>query len=625
MRRERNDPLIQLAASLGARLPLVDGLTDLLTECALASPWWWDIASITQTLLRHARPAADALVAALLTRRKTPDVVIQLGEVLEAPLQPAMCDALASVASSDGRIEDALRALALLRNKAIQAFDALLPALLKRDRSLICVVFVHQHIHRRRQDLLRYCLDEAPVRGRFATSKTAWVLPFEDGFWRWTPAQNARYEAALLSILGDPDRDTPTALRMIGRLAALFTTRAEGLRAIADHHPLAAAQEKAVRVLARLDEGQGLPILITCLGDARARFAIYGLRRALLSMPAGRALAVLAKAPLHKVTIAKEVVRLTGEVRADAAYDALLAFDARPDLHRDVRVALLRALWDHLDRAPTWDIYARAVSGPDMILAARVGDVPADRLTAASDARLSALLARVLARPEPEARLDLLGRAYALSVRDPDRVFWRACVQRLRSPFDDEVRAAMMATLWRSFAPDLPALEAALRALRSDRRALSVALNTLLSQDVRARALWAGVAAAGERALADDPLLTSLTVRCAAAHRDPTSYAAALNALCAARGGALSHDATADALASFAAIPPKGLQPLIDGLIDSPHPSARRLALGALLLNAAPGRGWTPSRLALLARLQRDPAPEVAGPAQLVFPPRELL
>ena len=89
--------------------------------------------------------------------------------------------------------------------------------------------------------------------------------------------------------------------------------------------------------------------------------------------------------------------RLLGELRTQGAYDRLIRFDGS-DLHRDVRIALLRALWDHLDRETTWEIFARAVTGEDWVMASRLADIPADRLTQTSDRRLSALLARVLMR-----------------------------------------------------------------------------------------------------------------------------------------------------------------------------------------------------------------------------------
>jgi hypothetical protein len=43
------------------------------------------------------------------------------------------------------------------------------------------------------------------------------------------------------------------------------------------------------------------------------------------------------------------------ELPSQAAYPELIAWDAK-NLHRDVRVSLLRALWEHLEREETWSI-----------------------------------------------------------------------------------------------------------------------------------------------------------------------------------------------------------------------------------------------------------------------------
>ena len=39
--------------------------------------------------------------------------------------------------------------------------------------------------------------------------------------------------------------------------------------------------------------------------------------------------------------------------------------DLLPHLHRDIRIALLRALWDHLERPETWPILNEAAVAPD--------------------------------------------------------------------------------------------------------------------------------------------------------------------------------------------------------------------------------------------------------------------
>jgi hypothetical protein len=292
-------------------------------------------------------------------------------------------------------------------------------------------------------------------------------------------------------------------------------------------------------------------------------------------------------------------------------------------LHRDVRIAMLRALWDHLDREPTWAVFTRAVEGSDWVMASRLGDIPADRLTETSDRRLSALLGRVLARQEPEARIDLLQRAAFLAVKDAERTFLSACGTRLGSPYDDEVAAAMRALLYRSDERDLERLEGMLEAVAPDRRALSVALGELLGLPVKSRASYMQAASAAERVLSKDVRLAPLRVRCAAAALEPLELAERLARM--GESGHLLSDALEACRDGVNALPVEALEGVEARLTASPSAEARRVAVWCLVCDAAPGRGWTPERLARLERLQADPSPLVSGAAQAVFPPREMV
>jgi hypothetical protein len=320
--------------------------------------------------------------------------------------------------------------------------------------------------------------------------------------------------------------------------------------------------------------------------------------------------------------VAKEVVRLLGELRADAAYDRLIALDGT-SLHRDVRIALLRALWDHLDREPTWGVFERAVGGADWVMASRLGDIPADRLTRESDRRLSALLGRVLDRPEPEARIDLLERAAFLSVSDPERAFLTACSSRLKSIYDDEVRAAGLAIMHRSTERDYERLPGLFAVAMEDARCLHVAVNTLLSVPVKSRASWMGAARAAEGVLARDPRWVAMRVRCAAAAMDPEELAGYLAGL--GESGALSGDALEACREVIGGLPAEALEGFVDRLRASRSAEARRAAVWALARDAGPGRGWAPERLERLAALAGDASPVVSGAALSVFPPREMM
>ncbi|MCA9662215.1 MAG: hypothetical protein KC486_28005, partial [Myxococcales bacterium] len=629
-KQERYWQLLALASSLGARLTRVPALAAYLAELAVKAPWGATSRGVLELLAEHdPQRYADVLPRALerwWQRRWTGEILAHAnrqvipGRRRQPPLHPLVAEAVETIARGAGNDSEVFSALTILRVRAVVRFDAILPDLLARDASYVCVPVVHWHLHRRRQELLDPFLGGERIRGRFATGDTAWLLPFERGFYRWTPKQNQAFARALASIINDRGQSTPTVWRCLAIYANLDSAAMEPLMAVADDDR-PAIQERGLRVMARCDRGQCAPTLIACLSDARARIAIYALRKALKNMLPKRALELLREVPMRKVTVAKEVLRLLGELRLEGAYRRLLELEAG-DLHRDVRIALLRALWDHLEREETWAIFDRAVRGDDWVMASRLADIPADRLTATSDRRLSALLGAVLDRPEPEARIDLLQRAHGLAIRDPQRSFLRACAGRLRSPYDDEVQAATRALMHRGTEDDMRILPELLRHALEDPRCLHVAVAALLAFPIKDRAVWIGAAEAAAAVLAEDPRWIGLRIRCVAAARSGPALGAHLLEL--ARADQISVANIHEVQAGLARVDVDALEVVTERLRASPDPVARFLAVGVLARDASPGRGWAPERLDRLSALQRDPSPIVAGPAAAIFPPREM-
>ncbi|MBJ6759831.1 hypothetical protein JGU66_03595 [Myxococcaceae bacterium JPH2] len=622
-KRGRGEAMLGLASSLGSRIALVAGLQELLESVRDTTRSYVLALGLTRGMAKNDRPRFEASLGATMRRwfdQGWEQNIVELAssEPKSQALHPELIAGLERVALHLGNHSES--ALMAMRRFAVQSFDMLVPRLLKQDASTIQFSVVRDHLHRRRQDLLGPYLDGPVIHGKFATGTTRWLLPFDADFFRWTEAQCTAYSRALAEVCADPERDTPALLTAVTRMAALDWAPMEGLCALVnDSRPV--VQERALRVMARCDQGQGAPTLVRSLEGSLARIAIYGLRRAFHGMPPARVVALLADVPLTKVTVAKEVVRLLGEMRSDAAYARLVELDAQP-LHRDVRIALLRALWDHLDREPTWGIFERAATGSDMVMATRVGDIPADRLTAETDTRLSAVLALVLARPEPEARIELLQRAPFLAIRDRAHVFLDACGTRIASPYDIEVQAATTALLTRSDERVISRLEPHLRAVLSDRRALQVATSLVLTDMREWRPVFTEAARIAERVVSEDPRLVALRVRCAAAGLEPLDFAARIAEL--GEAGLLDANAQAACHAEVERLPLEALDSVGARLRASSSAEARRVALGCLVRDAGPRRGWTPEKLAALETLQADPSPLVSGAAQFVFPPREL-
>lgn len=623
-----------LCTGLGDKLTAVDGLVDVVLRARDRVPHEQYAVNGTRLLAMFAPETYETTLRATVERflsRGWYTGLAQLGQqhgnqfgrqvrrrfTRRGTIPQPLVDGLSDSALKFPKYELAT-VLQALSARAPTGFSELLPKLLKGDESVVILPVVHDFLHRHRQDLLGNFLGHRVISGRYATGSTRWILPFTNGFFRWSPEQSERFANALDAIVGDEKRDTPTVFSALVTWPEMPWASMERLTARAtDKRP--AVQEKAIRVLSRCDAGQGVPTLLECLSDSRSRFAIYGLRRAVLRMLPSAAAAVLSKAPLTKVTVAKEVIRLLGELRDDGAYKRVLEL-VEGKLHRDVRIAVLRALWDHLDREPTWVVYDKAVDDPDWVLASRLGDVPADRLTKKTDARLAVLLAKLVNRPEPEARIAILQRAPSLAVVDRERVFLSACRARLESRLDDEVSGAMSAMLHRCQESDVPALEQALHALKKDRRMLEVAAELLLSARVASRGSWKLMAEAVERVARSSPVLATLRVKAAAARDDREVWAKAVEAV--AKEGRLDADVVTAAAGSSAKLQRLELDPLVERFLGNPDAGARRLSL-LLLEKVVAAKGWSPERLGQLRRLREDASPWVASAAAMVWPPRE--
>ncbi|MBN9167707.1 MAG: hypothetical protein J0I07_42650, partial [Myxococcales bacterium] len=358
-------------------------------------------------------PAFAKLVALWVSRERAGSVVWlarSLGKRLA--LAPSVLSGLEQLARELPFVGVAAAALDLLRRAAPERFGRLVPELLGDDASFLALPSVATHVSCMRQDLLRGMLGTAaPVQGRFATGRARWVLDFTAGTPTWTSSCQERWAAQLVGLAADPDQDVPTLRFAIDRLASLaFADAKPLLRFTSDtRQPV---REIAIDAAARLDAAEGLDTLLACLADDRARWAIYALRSVFAELPRHEVLARLRAVPREKVTVAKEVVRLLGELGGEDAFAEILAFDI-PQTKRDVRIAMLRALWGYLHMPAAWATFERAAADHDWVVASRIADVPMERLTEDAETRLADLLAQVLDRPEAELRLDLLRRAGA--------------------------------------------------------------------------------------------------------------------------------------------------------------------------------------------------------------------
>ncbi|GCE21383.1 HEAT repeat domain-containing protein [Dictyobacter kobayashii] len=493
----------------------------------------------------------------------------------------------------------------------------LVPTLLARDESYVIIPAVYNCLHRHRQDLLTSYLGQRTYKGKFTTGQVHIVLNLHDGFYRWTPEQQDIFAHTLLKLASDDAQSTPVQQNTIRCLAAMPAIDPTFVIQFASD-PRPQVRDTALRALGKLDAGQGVPVLFEALNDERARVAIYVLRRILLAMPPQEALARLRAMPLNQVTVGKEIVRLIGDLASEEAYQELLLL-AQRELHRDVRVALLRALWPYLERAETWEILTQAAQAPESAQALGVINIPVNGMSLTTQRRLTNLFTILLAHPDPEVRIATLRRCASYPFRDPEHTLHARLLQMMQSELPDESTTAANAIFAIYTGNDIALVGNAVRRLLNNRHALHNIIESFVSRLYYNRKHQLPTAQAIQAVLARDPLTISLRLKILCWSFPWPEVIQSLIAL--------APELHADALVSAESLvnqlsrrPDANLAELEAALANQADERLRRLALAALLAQARQAKGWSDEYIQRLHTYQRDSSVLVAEKAQFTFP-----
>lgn len=379
---------------------------------------------IVSTLLPMIRAAAErdshALVIALaqsLGRRAWN------ADLLQAMLEPA------TDASFDGTARTAITLwLSPPRTREVRVRK-----LLDRDETTVTIPRVFEHLHRRRQDWLDPFLQGRRLRGRFYAGKAGWVPPAHGGFHRWLPRQQQQYASLLLRIADDDQRSASERRQVLGVLPHLPVVTADTLTPFFASKDVPTV-EAALEGLAWLDQPEaGLPLLLEHLDGDRARVAMYAIPR-VASQVSGDTLSATLASLLGreklKVTVHKEAVRLLGAFRSARSLALLRQQFERPQLHRDVRIAVGHAARRLLDAPEAWEILGAMAQSPDAYVAASLLDQSPAWLRSELRPRYAALVLQVARHPELTVRRQAFG---ALSAWSPgsEEVVARAAAERI--------------------------------------------------------------------------------------------------------------------------------------------------------------------------------------------------
>ncbi|MEM8779447.1 MAG: hypothetical protein AAGF26_11370, partial [Cyanobacteria bacterium P01_G01_bin.49] len=516
---------------------------------------------------------------------------------------------------------NAARILTILSKYRRDRFAFLIPQLLRQDKSWFTQSVVSNYLHNFRQDLLTPFLGQTAYQGKFSTGKTRFVPFFDRGFSRWTLEQQTIYAQSLDGLTRDEKRDTPAvwnAIEQLSLLPAIEPTRL--IQLASSENPQEAVRDRALRALANLDSGQGIPIVLSALDDNRARIAIYALRTCLLEMPVNNAVSILKNAPWEKITVAKEIIRLLGDLRSPIAYQELLTWNER-DLHRDVRIALLRALWEHLEKTETWEILEQAATHPDEAIAIMIGRTPGYRLSTTAQTKLISLLVTLLNRPEPTLRLTILQRCCRLPVKDPERVLLPQLLKSLNSIYIDEVNAATNAVF--PTYKDAQLIAETIQQIIPNRRNLATIMSNLQIRAFGNRKEFLPIVKTILSVLAFDPLTVAIQIKLAVVTLSWSELAQFIIEL--NNRQALHSDALSITINTIESVNQRNdIADIIKfetTLAAREDEKLRRLALAALITQTNSRLGWNQERVNRLSVYQQDTSALVAAAAQFIFPP----
>ncbi|XSG77499.1 HEAT repeat domain-containing protein [Herpetosiphon llansteffanensis] len=582
---------------------------------------------------RHGRELnaseAQALCAALLPimqswqrRQQAEDILSIINFVGRAIKDVPELLAMLEQIANDTIDWAAMRAVYVLHRYARRMFNQVVPRILAHDRSWITQDLIANFVHTKRQDLLTPFLPAQRYKGKFSTGDAAYILPIQHGFERWTTTQQQIFAEAVSIQTEQEDLQHQYLVEYAQRLAYLSEVAPTRLIELAQlDAPIEVLRDKALEALSRRETGDGVPTLIEALGDARARVAIYALRRVLLRMPTSQALAILRTVPTSKITVAKETIRLIGDLKNRAAYQELLRWNEL-ELHRDVRIALVHALNNYLDQPETWQIFERLLSHEETTVVKSLTRISPIGQPLSLHEPVLRLLAALVEHPNLEVREEAVGRCFFFHGTDPQRILVEPLTKALMSGIV-RLRDAAVRSLLTSYAIEDSAVITAIVRENLPNRAVINELISTLDRQVSAFESYHPLGHAVINELARDRFTILLQIQLAGHCYDEQTWFNFVQQL--KQQGLLNVNTFRTVLEVVEKVAnriwlaqPEQLETFF---YQSNDPYLRRIGLAAFGFKTK-RLGWYPADYQRLAEYQADPTELVAVPAQFIFPPQ---
>jgi hypothetical protein len=246
--------------------------------------------------------------------------------------------------------------------------DERVEAVLAVDVSACALPPVMRVLCYRRTDLLDRVFGAEPPFGRFLSDQARWVPRVAAAAMaRWTPDQHAAYARLLGRVAASEAAHSNERVAAIRTLARVPGHGLAGITPYLRASDVVLA-EAALTGLAWTDQpGDALPVLFENLGGDRARIAAYAAGRAARFLPPSQFATALRDAldGEMKVTSRKELIRLAARLSVPDVMGLVTEIWTRPNQHRDVRAACVRAAVLQLGDERSWRILREVLDGDD--------------------------------------------------------------------------------------------------------------------------------------------------------------------------------------------------------------------------------------------------------------------
>ncbi|WP_082673028.1 HEAT repeat domain-containing protein [Paenibacillus senegalimassiliensis] len=323
--------------------------------------------------------------------------------------------------------------------------------LLDRDPSFIAFYEVFAHLHRKRQEWLDPFISGAAIKGKHLSGKTIYLIPATEGFYRWLPRQQKALGLLLERVASDGKRSFYERANAIRSLAALPDFYSEKLAMLLEDEEVHIV-EAALHAHSLLEEpAKALPILMDHLDGDRARVAMYSIPRCVRRLEPVLLTAVLSdllNRERLKITVRKEAIRLLGAFRSDESLPLLIREYEKPQVHKDVLIAIGHAARQCLDDERSWTMLSSMAASPQPdVVRSLLGQGP-NELPAAVRSRYLQFIVEVANHPEAsvgrdafyamipwangnEAILATAAGQAILDLQSQDSFRWKAAVEAL--------------------------------------------------------------------------------------------------------------------------------------------------------------------------------------------------